>query len=561
MSAATVVLLDQGCLGDEPLAGAGFAGQGEPRRAGSLADDGVGVAGVHGPGMGDQPVPAAVVLAGVGAGPALGGQRVDADGGVAVGGADEFSLASSGVGVAHIGAGAAGGGEDGRPVGGVGGTGIYLGVPGAQRGDIRAGDGVGVGPVQGGWVDGQDAAVEPLDLGGVDAVVAGGEAVVGVEAGGGRYRGAWSGLAAAGVRGCLSGCRGAGAAQRESCCGEDGCGGGFHGGSFRVSGDSFDEGDGAPDGLVVDAGGLAVSGDHHVVAGVDGDVVVGSAAPEEEVAGLGLGEAVDGCAVAGLGVGEVGKTDAQAGGVLLCESGAVVASVGGSFSSPDVGVAVIGGDGLCPGDGVSDVAAGSTLSGGGVGLVVRGIGRDDLDIVLGLAEGGYAAGVQDGAEAGVVGGQGEGDGVAGDLSVVDGGLDLSELVTHVMPLCGDGVGGISDVGGSVAVVVLTDRRPRRGHELRDSSGADRAGDGRVPAGFLGDLGRNESWRDALADRPGSVDQVAVLGRHLVRGSCAVRGGGLRLVEQGDDADERQEQSCSRGNACNDLLHGDFRFSR
>ena len=95
---AAVVLLDEGGLGDEPLAGARCAGQGEARRAGALADDRFGAAGAHGAGVGDDPVPAAVVLAGVGAGAALGGQGVDADGAVAVAGcgAGALSLASGG---------------------------------------------------------------------------------------------------------------------------------------------------------------------------------------------------------------------------------------------------------------------------------------------------------------------------------------------------------------------------------------------------------------------------------------------------------------------------------
>ena len=58
---------------------------------------------------------------------------------------------------------------------------------------------------------------------------------------------------------------------------------------------SFDEGDGAPDGFFVDAFFGAVCADHGASSGVDGDVVVVVwVSPEEEVAGLGLGEAVDG---------------------------------------------------------------------------------------------------------------------------------------------------------------------------------------------------------------------------------------------------------------------------
>lgn len=483
---AAVVLLDEGGLGDEPLACAGCAGQGEARRAGALADDGLGAAGAHGAGVGDDSVPAAVVLAGVGAGAALGGQCVDADGAVAVAGcgAGELGLASGGVGVAGVGAGPAGGGEDGGPMRGVGGAGVGLGVPGAHRGDVGAGDGVGVGPVQGGRVYGQDGAVEPLHLGGVDAVSAGHEAVVGANAGAARRRGGWSGLAAAGRRLGLAGCRGAArAAEREGRCGEDCWGCGSHDGWSFLSGDSLDEGDGAPDGLAVDSGGLAVCGDHLIVAGVDGDVVVDAGSPEEQVAGLGLGETANGCAVAGLGVGEVGQVDSEPGRKLLGQSGAVVAAVGGAFSSPDVGVAVVGGDGLRPGDGVSDVAAGGNLGGATTGLVlvVGGVGRDDLHVVLGLTGSWDAAGVQDGAEPGVVGGQGEGDGVSGDASLAGRLFDLIELVAHVVPLSGDRVGGIVDVGVAVAVVVLADRLPGIGHELRDTGGAGGVGSARVPA--------------------------------------------------------------------------------
>ena len=64
---------------------------------------------------------------------------------------------------------------------------------------------------------------------------------------------------------------------------------------------SFDECGGAPDGFFVDAFFGAVGADHDTVSGVNGDVpVVGGVTPEEEVAGLGVVEAVDGGAVLGL---------------------------------------------------------------------------------------------------------------------------------------------------------------------------------------------------------------------------------------------------------------------
>ena len=70
---------------------------------------------------------------------------------------------------------------------------------------------------------------------------------------------------------------------------------------------AFDEGDGAPDGFFIDAAGFAVGADHGASSGVDGDVVVVvRVSPEEEVAGLGLGEAVDGGASLGLVVCDAG---------------------------------------------------------------------------------------------------------------------------------------------------------------------------------------------------------------------------------------------------------------
>ena len=54
---------------------------------------------------------------------------------------------------------------------------------------------------------------------------------------------------------------------------------------------AFDEGDGAPDGFFVDAFFGGVGADHGASSGVDGDVVVVVwVSPEEEVAGLGLGD-------------------------------------------------------------------------------------------------------------------------------------------------------------------------------------------------------------------------------------------------------------------------------
>lgn len=557
-AAATVMLLDQGGLGDKPLTRAGRTGQCESRRSGALADDCLRGAGAHGAGVRHDPVPAAVVLAGVGAGAAFASQGVDADGGVAVagGGASELVLPPGGVGVAGVGASAATRGEDGGPVGAVGGTGIDLGVPRAQRDDIGACYGVGVGPVEGGRVDGQHVAAGPLHLGGVDAVAAWRETVVAADAGAARCRGGWSGLAGIGYRLGLAGRRGAArAAEREGRCGEDCWGYGSHDGwSFRVSGDSLDEGDGAPNGLAVDTGGLAVCGDHLVVAGVDSDVVVGARAPKKQVSGLGLGKAGDGCAVAGLGVGEVGQGHAQACRVLLGQSGAVVAAVRGAFSAPDVGVAVVRGDGLCPGDRVGDAAAGCDLGAAVLVLVVGGVGGDDLDIVLGLTEGGDAAGIQDSSQSGVVGGKREGDGVSREAPLADGFLDLVQLVAHVPALGGDGVSRVVDVGDAVVVVVLADGFPGVRHELCDSASTDWAGHVGVPAGLLSDLGGNETRGDAVAHRAGGVDQVSVLGRDLVGGG-PVAGGGLRLVEQDDDSDESQEQGCSGGDPSGDLLHG------
>ena len=127
-----------------------------------------------------------------------------------------------------------------------------------------------------------------------------------------------------------------------------------------------------------------------------------------------------------------------------------------------------------------------------------------------------------------------------------------------MALGGDRVGGVVDVGVAVAVVVLADRLPGIGHELGDPGGAGGAGGARVPSGLLRDLGGDESGGDAVAHGACGVDQVAVLGRYLV-GRGSVAGGGLGLVEQGDDPEERQERCGSGGDVDGDLLHGFPRF--
>ena len=264
------------------------------------------------------------------------------------------------------------------------------------------------------------------------------------------------------------------------------------------------------------------------------------AAVSDELAGLhGLADgdgpaadvAVDGGDAAG--VGELDPLAVAAGrpgggdGAVACRvhRGADGGADVGAGVQPSPARAVVAGDraGDRPNPGAGRSGAGD--AGGRVGVAGHEPADAD-DVAVSLGEGGHAVVALDGAEAGVIAGQGELDRVSGQAVV---GLDGGQQLAHERGLAGDRVGGVERVADAVAVTVDAFTGPRAGHELRQALGADRADGVGVPAGLRLELGGQQWGGDARAGLAGLTDEGLVLGRDDPRAQDTGGCGGGRGV--------------------------------
>ena len=197
------------------------------------------------------------------------------------------------------------------------------------------------------------------------------------------------------------------------------------------------------------------------------------------------------------------------------------------------------------------------------GVFASGQVDDPLHVVRGLGEGRYGAVFQDVAEAGVVGGEGQLERVAGQSSGFLGRLDLRGEVAHVVALAPDRVVRVPDVGLAVAVAIQSVGGPCARHELGDALRAGARSGLRVPVGFLFDLRGDDARRDDLADGSGADHVGLVLGGH-VRDAGGLAGAGAqerahdgqKHAEHGDQRrDDRNDGKADGGGAGGDAGRG------